>query len=184
MVVCSCGLPDCCCQPAVTWGFIYADLRGELSTHLAQQALFTQSSLLHELLLQAFPFKSTVREVTLHPLSQAGVFIYSSCGKWVFPASCGVFLPPPLLQAFPLLVAGHVPPLLPSLARLIYLQFCEGLPSPTLRHSRLLTLFATYLYCSYCLLLSFSFFPWVGVGLSRGLCWSGPGLSVRVPCTA
>jgi hypothetical protein len=26
----------------------------------------------------------------------------------------------------------------------------------------------------------FFFFPWVGVGLSRGLCWSGPGLSVGV----
>jgi hypothetical protein len=32
-------------------------------------------------LLQAFPFPSTLGEVTLHPLSQAGVFIYSSRGK-------------------------------------------------------------------------------------------------------
>jgi hypothetical protein len=36
-------------------------------------------------------------------------------------------------------------------------------------------LFATCLYFCYCLLLSFSFFPWVRVSLSRGLCWSGPG---------
>jgi hypothetical protein len=41
-------------------------------------------------------------------------------------------------------------------------------------------------YVSFLLLLliiqfAFSFFPWVGVGLSRGLCWSGPGLSVGVP---
>jgi hypothetical protein len=28
------------------------------------------------------------------------------------------------------------------------------------------------------------FFPWLGVSLPRGLCWSGPGLSVGVPCTA
>jgi hypothetical protein len=34
------------------------------------------------------------------------------------PLSCGVFLPPPLLQAFPLLVAGWVLPLLPSPASL------------------------------------------------------------------
>jgi hypothetical protein len=45
------------------------------------------------------------------------------------------------------------------------------------------TLFPTCLYCSYCLLPSSSFFPWVEVGLSRGLCCSGPGLSVGVPRT-
>jgi hypothetical protein len=129
----------------------------------------------HELLLQTFPFPITLGEVTLHPLSQAGMFIYSSCGKWAFspllwsfpptatftsfptpdcwvratapafsgpaclftahmgcgssPISCGVFLPLPLLQAFPLLVAGCVLLLLPSLARLVYLLFCEGFPS-------------------------------------------------------
>jgi hypothetical protein len=38
-------------------------------------------------------------------------------GRGPSPLSCGVFLPPPLLQAFPLLVAGCVPPLLPSTAR-------------------------------------------------------------------
>jgi hypothetical protein len=81
-------------------------------------------------LLQAFPFPSTLGEVTLHLLSQAGVFIYSSHGKWVFPLSCGVFLPLPLLQAFLLLIAGRVLPLLPSLAQLVYLQFCEGFPPP------------------------------------------------------
>jgi hypothetical protein len=107
-------LPACCCQPAVAGGFIYAALRSEFSTHLALQALFTQSSPVREPLLQAFPFPSTLGEVTLHPLSQACVFIYSSRGKWVFCPSCGVFLPPPLLQAFPLLIAGHVVLLLPT----------------------------------------------------------------------
>jgi hypothetical protein len=51
-------------------------------------------------------------------------------GSGSFPLSCGVFLPPPLLQAFPLLVAGRVPPLLPSLAGLVYLQLHEGFSSP------------------------------------------------------
>jgi hypothetical protein len=64
-------------------------------------------------LIQAFPFPSTLGEVTLPPLSQACVFIYSSHGKWVFPPLCGVFLPPLLLQAFFLLIAGHVLLLLP-----------------------------------------------------------------------
>jgi hypothetical protein len=85
MAICSFGLPARCCQPAVAGGFIYADLWGELSTHLAPQALFAQSSPVRKPLLQAFPFVSTLGEVTLHQLSQAGVFIYSSCGKWVFP---------------------------------------------------------------------------------------------------
>jgi hypothetical protein len=44
MAICGCGLPAHCCQPAVAGDVIYADLWGELSTHLAQQALFTQSS--------------------------------------------------------------------------------------------------------------------------------------------
>jgi hypothetical protein len=45
--ICGCGLPAHCCQPAVAGGIIYADLMGELSTHLALQALFTQSSPVH-----------------------------------------------------------------------------------------------------------------------------------------
>jgi hypothetical protein len=101
---------------AVAGGVIYADLRSELNTHLAPQALFTQSSPVHKPLLQAFPFPSTLGEVTLPPLSQAGMFIYSSHGKWVFPPLLWSFPPPPLLQAFPLLVAGRLPLLLPSRA--------------------------------------------------------------------
>jgi hypothetical protein len=47
-------------------------------------------------------------------------------------------------------------------ARLIYLQFPEGFPSSSLRSSGCPTLFAMCLY-SYCLLISFSFFPgWGG----------------------
>jgi hypothetical protein len=59
-----------------------------------------------------------------------------------------------------------------------------GIPLPALMHSGCPTIFATCLYYSYCLLLSFSFFPWMGVSLSGGLCWSGPGLSVGVLHTA
>jgi hypothetical protein len=61
--------------------------------------------------------------VTLHLLSQAGVFVYSSLGSGSSLLSCGVFLPLLLLQAFLLLVAGGVLLLLPSLAQLVYLQF-------------------------------------------------------------
>jgi hypothetical protein len=76
--------------------------------------------------------------------------------------SCGVFLPPPLSQAFPLLVAVRSPPLLTEALRptwLVYLLSREGFPSPNLWRSVRPTLFPVCLYCSYCLLLSFSFFP-------------------------
>jgi hypothetical protein len=41
---------------------------------------------------------------------------WETLGCWggSFPLSCGVFLPLPLSQAFQLLVAGHMPPLLPE----------------------------------------------------------------------
>jgi hypothetical protein len=46
-----------------------------------------------EPLLQAFPFSKHTGKGTLHLHFQACVFIYSSCGRWVFP---------PLLCSFPL----------------------------------------------------------------------------------
>jgi hypothetical protein len=95
------ALPAHCCQSAVAGGVIYAALWGELSTHLALQALFTQSSSVHEPLLQDFPFPSTPGEVTLHPLSQACVFVYSSRGKWVFPPLLWSFPPTTTFTSFP-----------------------------------------------------------------------------------
>jgi hypothetical protein len=164
-------------------------------------------------LLQALPFPSTLGEVTLHQLSQACIFIYSSHGKWVFPLllwsfaptatstsfstpDCWVcattpafsswlvylqlmwevghspspveFLPMPLLQAFPLLVAGSVPLLLPSC---LLLLTCEGFPLLTSSALRVPCplCYASFFVIAYCSVF-FSFIPWVGVGLSRGLC--------------
>jgi hypothetical protein len=134
-------------------------------------------------LLQSFPFPSTLGEVTLHPLSQAGVFIYSAHGKWAFLLShrrwVGVFLPLPLLQAFPHLVSGRVPQLLPSLAGLFIYSSMRDFPSPPLRHSGHPALFATCLFCCCCLLFSFfSFFPGWGLvcpggyaDLAQGCLW-------------
>jgi hypothetical protein len=131
-------LAACCCQPAVAGGIIYADLRGELSTHLAWQALFTQSSPVPELLLQAFPFPSTLGKVTLHPLSQVCVFIYSSRWRWVFPSLLWSFPPSTTLTSFP--APGccvHTPaPPLSGQAWFVYLQFWEGFPCPLLQCSR------------------------------------------------
>jgi hypothetical protein len=177
-------LPACCCRPAVAGGFIYADLRGELSTHLAPQALFIQSSPVREPLLQPFPFPSSLGEVTLHPLSQACVFVYSSRGKWVFP---------PLLWSIPhstTLTSFPAPgcwvcapaPTGASLACLACLFTVPGrIPFP---QSSVLSV--PHPLCNvsllfFLLITQFLFFPRVEVGLSRGLCCSGPGLSVGVP---
>jgi hypothetical protein len=73
-----------------------------------------------------------------------------------------------------------VPPLLPSPAGLLW-----GISPPPSLALRAPCLFAMCLFCCYWLLFSFFlFFPWVGVSLSRVLCWSGPRLSVGVPYTA
>jgi hypothetical protein len=89
--------------------------------------------------------------------------------------SCGVFLPRPLSQAFLLLVAGCMsllPPEPLQPAQLVYLQSREGFPSPNLQSSVSPTLFPACLYCSYCLLVSFSFFPrWRSVCPGAVLLW-------------
>jgi hypothetical protein len=58
---------------------------------------------------------------------------------------------------------------------------CEGFPFP---YSSALRAPCLLCYMSFLLLLLiiqfFVFFPWEGVGLSREICWSGPGLSVGV----
>jgi hypothetical protein len=194
---------------------------GELNTHLAPQALFTQSSPVREPLLQAVPFPSTLGEVTLHPLSQACVFIYSSHGKWVFPSllcrfpptttftsfplvitgrcccscqlpcsftvhvrsgssplSCGVFLPPPSFPTPGCLARAPAPTGASPACPACFFAVLGSIPFPqssalsvphSLSHVSLLFLL---------LISQFLFFPRVGVVLSRGLCCSGPGLSV------
>jgi hypothetical protein len=63
----------------------------------------------------------------------------------------------------------------------LLLPACEGFPLPPCGCLGCPTLFSTCLFCCYCLLFSFSFFPWLGVSLSSGLWWFGPRLSVGVP---
>jgi hypothetical protein len=157
---------------------IYADLWGKLSTHLAPQALFTQSSPVCEPLLQAFPFPSTLGKVTLHPLSQASLSVYSSRGKWVFPPLLRSFPPTATFTSFPAPGCWVCATALPSLAWLVYLQFREGFPSPPLPRSRCPTLLAT---CFFFVIAYYSvslFFPGWGLvcpggyaDLAQGCLW-------------
>jgi hypothetical protein len=137
------------------------------------QALFTQSSLVCEPLLQAFPFPSTLGKMTLHPLSLACVFVYSSSGKWVFPPLLWSFPPSTTLISFPApgcLVWTPAPagasPARPGL--FIYSSRKDSLPPSSALSaphplSRVSLLFLL-------LITQFLFFPQVEVGLSRGLC--------------
>jgi hypothetical protein len=158
---------------------------------LSQACVFLYSSRgkwVFPLLLWSFPPTTTFTSFSAPDywavllLLPATVFVYSLHGRWVFPLSCGVFLLPPLSQAFSLLVAESMTPLL--LARLVYLQFQEGFPSPSLWRSVHPTLFPICLYCSHCLLLSFSFFPgWRLVcpggyaDLAQGCLWEYRGIT-------
>jgi hypothetical protein len=69
-----------------------------------------------------------------------------------------------------------------SPAHSVSLQFREGFPSLSLQCSVHSTLFFVCLYCSYCLLLSFSFYPrWRSVcpggyaALAQGFLWNYHG---------
>jgi hypothetical protein len=187
--ICSCGLPACCCQPAVAGAVIYADLWGELSTHLAPQALFTWSSPEREPLLQAFPFPSTGKGDTAPALSGLRVCLQLTweVGLPPSPVECSSLHHSHKLPSSWLL--GMHPCSCQSLSgqpRLVYLQSREGFPSPNLQRSVHPTLFPVCLYCSYCLVLSFSFFPgWRSVcpggyaALAQGCLWE-----YRVPLSS
>jgi hypothetical protein len=109
-------------------------------------------------LLQAFPFLIAGHVLLLLP---ASMFVCSSRGRWVFPPLLWSFPPSTTLTSFPApgCWAHAATPTLSGQAQLVALQFREGFPSPPLRCSGHPTLFAMCVYCSYCLLLSFSFFP-------------------------
>jgi hypothetical protein len=165
MAIWGCGSPACCCQPAVAGGFIYADLRSELNIHLAAATSFHLSK--HTGGGDTAPVFSGLHvylqftwEVTLPP---SPVEFSSHCHFYKLSRSwCWMCATTPAFSS-----------------QLVVRDF----PSPPLRHSGCPAFFAMCLFYCYCLLFSFFFFfPWVGVGLSRGLCWSGPGLSVGVPC--
>jgi hypothetical protein len=132
VAICGCGLPVRCCQPAVAGGVIYADLRGELSTHLDPQALFTQSSV-HAATATSFPlFKHTEGGETAPAFSGLRVYLQFT---WE------VGLPPSPVEFSSLchshklfhswLLGVHHCSCPLGQARLVYLQFREEFPSPS-----------------------------------------------------
>jgi hypothetical protein len=118
----------------------------------------------------------------------SGWHVYSSRGKCPFHISCGVFLPLPLLQVFPLLVVGRVPLLLPSLTSLFIYSSMRDCPSPSLgAQGALPSLLRVFLVFSSCLfIIQFVFYPWWEsvcpgsyAGLAQGCLWE-----YRVPLSS
>jgi hypothetical protein len=145
------------------------------------------------------PFQA-LGKVTLHPLVRPVCCVYLQ-----FMWEVGI---PPSPVKFSSLCHSHKLPRswlqgtrpAPAPARaspaawLVYLQSWEGFPSPNLQCSGRPTLFPVCLICSYCLLLSFSFFPgWRSVcpgGMLRwprlvcgstAVAWSSPGPHLPKP---
>jgi hypothetical protein len=157
MAICSCVLPVLCCQPAVAGGVIYADLWGELSTHLAQQALFTQSSV-HDATAASFPLSKHLGRGDSAP-AFSGLRVYLQfmleVGLPPSPVEFSSLCHSHKLSRTWLLSMRHPSPTRPGL-----FIYSSGRDSPLpLQSSGFPTLFAMCLYCSYCLLPSFSFFP-------------------------
>jgi hypothetical protein len=134
-----------------------------------------------EPLLQAFPFPSTLGEVTLHMLSQDCVFVYSSHGRWVVYSLLWSFPPSTILTSFPApgyWVHAWLPPepLWPTW--LVYSLFLSGKDSlPPIFDAQCTPPSFLCVFMFLLLIVQFLFFPLVGVGLPRRLCCSGPGLS-------
>jgi hypothetical protein len=115
-------------------------------------------------------------------LNPACLFIVH-LGSGPSPLSCGVFLPPPLLQAFPLLIAGHVlHSCLFQLACLFTAHMGSGLPPSPVEFSshchfyKLSHSWVLGMWCCSCLLLPCLFF------YSSVRDSPPPPLALRVPC--
>jgi hypothetical protein len=117
-------------------------------------------------------------------LLPATMFVYRSCGKWVFPPLLWSFPPSATLTSFP--APGCWPrapaPARASPARPACLFTVPGrIPFPQSSALRVPHPLSCVSLLFFLLITQFLLFPQVGVGLSRGLCCSGPGLSVGVP---
>jgi hypothetical protein len=117
----------------------------------------------------------------------ASVFVYSSCGKWVYPTLLWSFPPYAILTSFPVPCCWvRTPaPTRASLARPACLFTVLGrISAPPLFSAQCTPPSLQRVFIVLIAYYSVSLFFRVGASLSRGLCCSGPGLSVAVPHTA
>jgi hypothetical protein len=159
----SCPLLSACC----CWRHYLCRSLGELNTPLAPQGFVYSKFSCAQVTATSFPLsKHTGGDDTAPAFSGLRVYL-------TFTWEVG--LPPSLvefsshchfykLSSYWLLGVCHR-------SCLLHPACCDGFLLPLLWRSVCPTLFATCLFCCYCLLFSFFFFfLWVGVSLSRGLC--------------
>jgi hypothetical protein len=116
------------------------------------------------------PFQA-LGKVTLHLCSQACMFIYSSCGRWVFPPLLWSFPPSATLTSFPApgCWARAPAPTRASLARLACLFTVPGrIPFPQSSALSVPHPLSCVSYLFSLLITQFLFFPRGEVSLSRG----------------
>jgi hypothetical protein len=180
MSIWGCGSPARYFQSAVAGGFIYADLRDELNTHLAPQALFIYRSPGHD----GHCYKLSLLQAHWGRWRYTRL-LWSAClftvhvGSAPSPLSSGSFLTQPLLQAFPLQGCRAGLPLLPSPAGLFIYSSVRDCPYPPLWHSgHLPSLLQVFLLLLLFIQVFFSFFPGCGLvcpggyaDLAQGCLW-------------
>jgi hypothetical protein len=114
----------------------------------------------------------------LHPLSQACVFIYSSCGKWVFPPLLWSFHPTATFTSFPTPDCWACATAPTFSGQLVYLQFRGGLPLPHFGAQGAPPYLPHVFFLLLLIIQFFFFFPWVGsvwpggyADLAQGCLW-------------
>jgi hypothetical protein len=111
---------------------LIAHLKDELNTQPHRLCLF-RVLLGTTTTVTTFSLPHTLGKVALHPCSLwLACLVTVHVGSVSSPLCSGAFLTPRLLQAFPLLVAGQVQPLLPSLAYLFIYSSIRDCPPPPL----------------------------------------------------
>jgi hypothetical protein len=101
-------LPSRCCQPAVARGFICADFRGCLTLTWPHRLCLLRVFLCVSCCYKLSPFQAHWGRWHCTSFLRPVCLFTVHVGSGSYPLSCGVFLPPPLLQAFLFLIAGHV----------------------------------------------------------------------------
>jgi hypothetical protein len=162
MSIWGCGSPASYCQPSAAAGFVYLEF-----SWMHAPFVYSPTCLLQ---LQSFFFN-----------------LEFAWGSAPFPLSSGVCHTLATIGSLPLSkhTGGGGNPLAFS-GWLVYLQFHEGVPLLHFLELRApcLLCYVSFFFLSCLFIIQFVFFSFiscVGVSLSRGLCWSGPGLFVRVP---
>jgi hypothetical protein len=127
MAIWGCSSPAHCCQPAVAGGFIYADLRSELNTHLALRLCLLRVLLGASHCYKLSPFQAHWGKWHCTSFLRPACLFTVHVGSESSPLSCGVFSH----RYFYKLSYSWLLDVC-CCSCLLQLACCEGFPSPPL----------------------------------------------------